>query len=96
MRKLLLTTAAVTALSAPAFAADLGSAPESGGPLYSAAPMVSGDITGALGGAWASYSGDDNSNGVYDTSARFALPLVSGVSFEGELLDSGAFQNGNS
>jgi hypothetical protein len=93
MRKLLLTTAAITALSAPAFAADLGGAPDSGSPLYSSAPMVSGDISGALGGAWYSSGGDSDSTGVYDASARFALPLVSGISFEGELLDSGAFQD---
>jgi hypothetical protein len=96
MRKLLLTTTAIVALSAPAMAADLGGAPESGSPLYSPAPMVSGDISGALGGVWLSSDGESDSAGAYDTSARFALPVVSGISFEGELLDSGIFRDGES
>lgn len=96
MRKLLLTTAAVAALSAPALAADLGGVPESGSPLYSSAPMVSGDISGALGGVWFSGGGESESAGAYDASARFALPVVSGVSFEGELFDSGIFKDGES
>ncbi|MBN8996909.1 MAG: hypothetical protein J0H94_16940 [Rhizobiales bacterium] len=96
MRKLLLTTAALSALSVPAFAADLGGAPESGSPLYSAAPMVSGDISAALGGSWFSGEGFSESAGAFDTSARFALPLTSGISFEGELLDGGLFNDGSS
>jgi hypothetical protein len=96
MRKLLLATTAVIALSAPAMAADLGGVPESGSPLYSPQPMVSGDISAAVGGAWASGFGSTESVGAYDTSARFALPVVSGVSFEGELLDGGAFKSGSS
>jgi hypothetical protein len=94
MRKLLLTSAAIAALSVPAMAADLGGVPESGSPLYSGAPMVSGDISGALGGIWASGDGSSESAGAYEASARFALPLVSGISFEGELLDSGIFNAG--
>lgn len=96
MRKLLLTSAAIAALSVPAMAADLGGVPESGSPLYSGAPMVSGDISAAIGGTWFSGDGYDENVGAFDTSARFALPLVSGVSFEGELLDGGAFKDGSS
>jgi opacity protein-like surface antigen len=92
MRKLLLTTAAIAALSAPAMAADLASpVPPSGSPIYSSAPMVSGDISGALGGAWFSFPGESESFGSYDASARFALPIFGGAGFEGELLDGGLF-----
>lgn len=96
MRTLLLTTAAVAALTVPAMAADLGAVPESGSPLYSAAPMVSGDISAALGGTWFSGDGFSESTGAFDTSARFAMPLTAGLGFEGELLDGGLFQDGNS
>lgn len=95
MRRLLLSTTALMALAIPAVAADLG-VPPSGSPLYSSAPMVSGDMSAALGGAWASGEGESQSLGAYDTSARFALPLVSGISFEGELIDAGVFQDGAS
>jgi len=96
MRKLLLTSAAVAALTVPAMAADLGAVPESGSPLYSAAPMVSGDISAALGGTWFSGDGFSESVGAFDTSARFAMPLTAGLGFEGELLDGGVFQDGES
>lgn len=97
MRKILLCTATIAALSVPAMAADLASpVPPSGSPLYSGAPMVSGDISAAVGGTWFSFPGESENAGAFDTSARFALPLFNGIGFEGELLDGGLFKDGSS